>query len=232
MRRSVKSRGARKARSVIQWAEQKVARDAVASAARAVVVGGAPNYAQRGLVLSQGEFKAVDVLTNIAVNIASSVTLLNGMTSGSGINQHVGREVTLRSIQFNYTTMVNAATGVDQLHRILLVYDRQTNASALTAAQVLAAVDPHSPRNLENRKRFKILYDRTHALNASGEPGSFATRRFYRRLRHPVTFNAGVAGTVADIVTGSLYLVAIGSEAAGAPAGFVTFSSRIRYTDN
>lgn len=232
MRRSVKSRGARKARSVLQWSEQKVARDAAAAAARAVVVAGAPNYAQRGLVLSAGEFKSVDVTDVADAVIASSVTLLNGIARGDEINQRIGREITMRSIQFQYTARVTPTTGVDQEQRVLLVYDRQTNASALTAAQVLNAVNTLSPRNLENRKRFKILYDRTFTLNASGEAGSFVTRRFYRRLRHPVTFNSGAAGTVADIVTGSVYLVAIGSQVAGPTAGFVSFSSRIRYSDN
>lgn len=235
MRRSVRGTFKRKPRSAIQWSEQKVARDAAAAAARAVVVAAAPNYAQRGLQLSSGEFKAVDYIGTVAPLNASTtpfVHLLNGIGRGDNINQRNGREILMRSIQFQYTCSVTPVTGVDQQVRVMLVYDRQTNATELTAAQVLHQANTLSPRNLENRKRFKILYDRTHQLNAAGEPGSQVTRRFYRRLRHPVTFNALTNGDVADIVTGSLYLVIIGSVATGDTDAFVNCFSRIRYSDN
>lgn len=211
------------------FAEARIARAALVAAARA-----APNLmpASRGLVVGKGEFKAVDVLSTATCDTASAVALLNGIARGDEINERTGREVTMKSIQFTYTATVTTGTGTDQRQRVLLVYDRQTNGAALTAAQVLNAADTLSPRNLENRRRFKILYDRTHTLNASGETGSAVTRRFFRRLAHPVTFNSGDAGTVADITTGSLYLVVVGSNAAGVTAGAVAYSSRIRYVDN
>jgi len=214
-------------RAQLQWTEARAARDAVAADARR-----APLVLRSNVVLNQGEFKSVDVTADLACDTSAQVRLLNGIARGDEINERVGREVTLRSIQFNYTPHVTSVTGGDQQHRVLLVYDRQTNATALTAAQVLLTADTIAPRNLENRKRFKILFDRTVALNASGEPGSSVTRRFYRKLRHPVSFNAGDAGTVADIVTGSLYLIVIGTTAPGVAAGAVFFAARIRYTDN
>jgi len=229
MRRSVKSRGARKARSVLQWAEQKVARDAVAAAARAGVV---PNYAQRGLQLSSGEFKSVDVLADAAsCSTTTGIVLLNGMTTGAAINQRVGREVTLRYVQFQYVVRCNTA-GVDQQVRVVLVYDRQTNGSAPAFNDVFDVTNVTCARRLENRKRFKILYDRTHVLNAIGEAGSQVARRFYRRLRHPVTFNSGNTGLVGDITTGSVYLLFISTQAAGTNAALIDYQTRIRYSDN
>jgi len=74
--------------------------------------------------------------------------------------------------------------------------------------------------------------DKKFQLNASGESGSERMFKFYRRLAHPVTFNSGDAGTVADITTGSLYLIYIGSIAAGATAGSIVGHCRIRYSDN
>lgn len=194
----------------------------------------AHNPAIRGLQLDSGEFKSVDVTYSLSADTTTSSTLLNGMVLGTSINQHVGREVTMRSIQFKYTVNpTTAASTSDQIVRVLLVYDRQTNAAAATAGQVLEAANVYSPRNLENRKRFSILFDRNHYLNAYGEPGT-GTKvfQFYRRLRHPITFNAGTAGNVADIATGSLFVVLIGNLTAGASAATVSFYSRIRYTDN
>lgn len=217
--------GRRRPRSQIQWAEARISREALAAAARRP----AP---VRGLVVSDGELKSVDVGATVAADATSSVILLNGMARGDEINERIGREVTMRSIQITGCAYVAPAAGIDQNHRVILVYDRQTNAAALTAAQVLAAVNCYAPRNLENRKRFKILFDRTWHLNATAEPNSQHIFKFYRRLAHPMTFNAGDAGTVADITTGSLYMVTIGSVAAGATAGSVLFNARIRYSDH
>jgi len=224
-------RSSRRRRSRVTWQESRVRRDAAVAAARAadVVMGG--NTASRGLILARGEYKAVDVTATVDVDTDTTVALLNGIARGDDIHERNAREVVMKSIQFSYNAYGTATTGIDQHQRVMLVYDRQTNATELTAAQVLTAVDTLAPRNLENRKRFKILYDRCHSLNAVAEPGSHVTRRFYRRLRHPVTFNSGDAGSVADIVTGSLYLIVIGTVAPGATAGSVTFSSRIRYLD-
>jgi len=219
----------RRPRAQLQWTEARVARDAAAAVARRAPLVLGPNIAQRGLILNQGEFKAVDLSTQVIASTASTVTLLNGIARGDEINERIGREVTLRSIQISGTA---AATATEQNHRVLIVYDRQTNAAALTAAQVLSAVTCYAPRNLENRKRFKILFDRTWHINGLAEPDSQHIFKFYRRLAHPMTFNAGDAGTVADITTGSLYMVSIGTEAPGATAGSVVFSSRLRYTDN
>lgn len=204
-----------------------------AARSSAVAVARGLNAASRGLQLSKGEFKAVDVTTaTTSVGTTPVFFLLNGMTSGSGLDQHIGREVTLKSLEIKYVVGPEAGVTVDQMVRVLLVYDRQTNGAAPAVTDVLTSQSSVSPRNLENRHRFKILYDRTLPINTPVEPISKKYRKFYRRLAHPVTFNAGVAGTVADITTGSLYLVAFGTRPIGAnTAAYIEFFSRIRYQD-
>jgi len=181
------------------------------------------------------EFKAVDVTTGVtACDTTSAVVLLNGIARGDDINQRNGRQVTMRSIELRGYNYVTTATGTDQIHRVCLVLDKQPNGAALTAAQVFSSVSHLAPRNLENRARFKILMDKRMTLNSDvvGEPGARRVWKIYRRLNIPVTFNNGNAGTVADIITGSVYLVMIGSNAAGVTAGSFQGISRIRYTDN
>ena len=189
-----------------------------------------PRVIRRGSS-SRVEFKAVDTSVNIACDTTGAVALLNGIARGDDINERVGRRVVLRSIEMRVQSVVTATTGVDQNHRVLIVYDRQTNATALTVADVLTAVDINSPRNLTNRSRFKIIYDSLHHLNASGESGAHKVLDWYKPLWLPVTFNSGDAGTVADIQTGSLYLVVVGNRSAGADAGAVGGRFRVRYTD-
>ena len=207
-------------------------RDAAVALSRRAAIAAGPNVAQRGLALGTGEFKSVDTVVSQAIDQTGAATLVNGIARGDEINERNGRELTMRSIQFQARAYATSGTGTDQVGRVLIVYDRQTNAAALTGAQVLASFDTNSPRNLENRRRFKILKDWRFPINATGESGSHRVLTFYRRLRHPVTFNSGDAGTVADITTGSIYVLSVGTNVAGATAGQLVGTCRIRYQDN
>lgn len=189
------------------------------------------NTASRGLRLSRTELKSLDVSGSPVLDTTGEVVLLNGLAPGSGINQRIGRQVHLKSVELHCTAQATAGTGVDQAARIMVVYDSQTNATALTIAQVLETALHNQFYNLENRNRFQILMDRWFPLNATGESGSMRTLNLRRKLNHMVTFNAGIAGSVADIVTGSVYLITLGSVAPGVTAGSAPFRCRIRYDD-
>lgn len=187
-----------------------------------------------GAVYADGELKAITVHSSSVHDGTGAVVLLNGCARGDDISERVGRQITMKSIELKGVSYVTAGTGIDQSVRAMVVYDRQTNGSALTIAQVLdqtAGNPSYQLRNLENRRRFTVLMDRRIDLNASGESGSTKQWQFYRRLNHPVTFNSGDAGTVADITTGSVYLITVGNVAAGATAGGCLVYSRIRYDD-
>lgn len=225
----------KKQREAAQAMQRRFPVAAAAAAAAAAVARPQINRAVRGLQLGQGEFKSVDVTASLDSNTATSVALLNGIARGDEINERNGREVIMKSVQLNLQIFATAVTGVGSVCRVLLVYDRQTNAAALTAALVLQAATTLAGRSLENRRRFKIMMDRTYAvpsrIAATVSGPEFIVDKFYRRLRHPITFNAGDAGTVADITTGSLYLICIGTEAAGATDGAINLFSRVRYQD-
>lgn len=199
---------------------------AAARASKAQAMRNPPVYAP------PGEFKSVDTTINSAIDSTGYVLLLNGLARGDDINQRSGREVMMKSVELRFNSFATGTTGVDQIHRVALVYDRQANATALTWADVFTSSSINYPRNLENRKRFKVLMDTWYVINASGEPGTAHVEKYYRKLAHPVTFNSGNAGTVADITTGSLYLMWTSSAAAGAGAGTIQGRCRVRYTDD
>jgi len=214
-------------------AAERAAVSAGARAAKIAAYREAPllaNMAVRGLNLAKGEFKAVDATATATPSVAGVLALVNGIARGDDISERTGREVLMRSVQQSFR-IYWTANGVDQTLRVLLVYDRQTNAAALTFAQVLAATNVVSPRNLENRKRFKILMDKRIDVNglSASDPGQTSRSfQFYRRLRHPVTFNSGDAGTVADITTGSLYLMFLTTTDNNMTCQYY---SRVRYED-
>lgn len=156
--------------------------------------------------------------------------LLNGMTRGDDNNQRIGREVLMRSVLLSYSIAVNTVSGLDVRVRVMIVYDRQTNTLAPVITDILNSSNVVSIRNLSNVRRFSILYDVVHVLNSYIEPFGQLYRKYYRHLNHPVVYNSGNAGTVADIVTGSLYLVAFCSTAVDSPT--ISYAARIRYTDD
>lgn len=180
------------------------------------------------------EFKSIEAgaFGGTAVNTTGAIALLNGCVAGADIGNRIGRQMELRSIQLQCINSVTASTGVDQVHRVLLVYDRQSNGGAPAFNDVLNGATIVDFRNLANRKRFKILMDKKIQLSASSESGSREVWQYYRKLRHPVQYNGGSAGTIADIQTGSLYIMMIGQEAPGATAGDMKYVTRVRFTDN
>lgn len=179
------------------------------------------------------EWKYLDVAVNLNMDSGGSLALLNGLVPGTGASQRVGQSIRLMSVELRLLNFVTAATGVDQVHRIALVLDKQTNAAAMTGAAYLNSATIYGLRLLENRKRFKTFMDRPMYLNATAEPGAGCYSHIYLKMRNPVTveYNTGNAGTVADIVSNSLYLYAIGSAPPGVTAGSCNGYARIRYID-
>lgn len=182
---------------------------------------------------SLGEWKYLDTAIAMNMNTTGAQLLVNGLAPGSGASERIGMKVTVRSIQLRLAQYVTAGTGSDQFQRVLLFVDRQANGAAPTLGSQLSANSILGLRSLVNRKRFKILWDKTCHLNATAEPGSMVFRTAYLKFRSPVVmeFNAGVAGTIADIVSNSIYIYTVGSLVAGATAGGVEGTCRIRYTD-
>lgn len=189
------------------------------------------NVATRGLQLAPGEFKCVDTSVSTDVNTTTSPILLNGIARGDALDERIGRQVLMRSIQFNLRFQVTVGTGIAQFCRCTIVYDKQTNAAALTNTNVFVENTVNAPRLLENRKRFRILYDETFFLSEDATTGCGHVLKGYQRVNLPVEFNSGDAGTVADITTGSLYLVLTGTTAAGDTDTLIRGYVRVRYTD-
>lgn len=179
------------------------------------------------------EFKSIDVgtVSPTAVDTTGAMILLNPCTRGDDIQKRTGYRILMRSIQLKGYNYVTTSTGTDQIHRIMLVLDKQPNGAAFTIPQLLTSTSELGIRNLEYRNRFRVLYDRRLVLNASGESGSRKVWEIYRRFRIPVVFNASTTSTVSDIMENSLYLIVIGSNTAGNTAGSMQYVSRIRFND-
>lgn len=162
---------------------------------------------------------------------------MNGLAPGNSASDRIGMKVTIKTIEFKY----NIRSGVNQTasvwNRVLIVIDRQANGTApLSVNEILMAQSHVAPRNLANRKRFKIIYDKTLTTDPQITNQGGVLQRFqkgYIKFRRPLVteYNTGIAGNVADISTNSMYLIYFGEQAAGAQNSTLTGFWRIRYTD-
>lgn len=182
---------------------------------------------------TRGELKSIDTTVSQVADSTGAVTLLNGVARGDDISDRIGRQITLKSAEIRVINQVTSGTGIDQSQRFLIVLDRQVNAVAPAITDVLVSTATTSLTNLDNRNRFVILADRVIQLNSSGESGSSKITTMRLSLKNTkVQFNSGDAATVADITTNGLFLISVGSVAAGATAGTMIGRIRVRYTDN
>lgn len=195
------------------------------------------------------ESKCVDVQGTSNFSTVGVVTPLNVCVQGPDINQRIGRRYCLKSLQLRgYISAVSQTAGdpAYSLDRALLVYDRQPNGVLPNASDILINMSTGTLNattfvNLNNSKRFVILGKALfHDCNLAHIPAPIGiidcTSKMVeiwvpsKKIKNLVTeFNAGVAGTIADINVGALYLVTIG-QFVNTPS-VLTFSTRTRFCD-
>lgn len=181
-----------------------------------------------------GELKYKDTSATGDVNSNGTITLINGIARGDDVAERVGRKIIMKSYQVNYTAYAApaASTGLSTTGRIMIVYDKQANAAAPAITDVLVTATGFSLKNLNNSERFTILKDKLFVTMATaGQSDQQQSGRLYGKIHLPTMFNAGDAGTVADITTGALYVITCGNIGAGADDSECAFRARVRFYD-
>lgn len=222
---------------------------------RRVNAGGRFN---RSLVRRGAEIKYLDVKSDaqaVAYDAGGGagqpmILLLNGMTQNTTASTRIGRQITMKHLFLRlritgpsvFNTTVGATVGdARSCVRILLILDRQPNATAVTLADIFefsTANDTQwiSPINLSNRERFKVITDKTMTLN---DQRPEMIRKFYKKLYKKVTYNGTNGGSIGDIQTNALYLIVVSDKHSGNTVGQATSQlpptiwvySRLRYYD-
>jgi len=138
-------------------------------------------------------------------------------------------------------TANTAAVGA-QFVRMIIVVDSQPNGTVFAITDLLNTADPASQLNLNNRDRFNIICDKEWAFDpylvdatatqsfASASKQIYTIKKF-KKLNIETIFNAGNAGTIADMNSGALYMVWIGSIASGLTDSLAQVSTRVRFQD-
>lgn len=178
----------------------------------------------------ESKFIDVTIAQPGSAQTTSNVQLLNGLSQGTTAVTRVGTRVYMKSLLVRGQLIMTAPTSPSGPVRILVVYDKEANGAACTAAQVLAADTVGSPLSLYSPGRFTVLMDEYMHME-NGNPGAWFINR-YVKMGLPVLFNNGNAGTVADISSGSVYaFVHTGGQVYTAATNGAIYA-RIRFEDN
>lgn len=183
----------------------------------------------------------------------TSVNTLFAPVAGTGFNQREGRQVWVKGFRLRGRILwgINTGSATPQLGdtiRVIVFMDKQTNGTQAGGQLVIqsgtATTDPTilEWQNPENFGRFKIFYDKTFAKGAAPlvitttpnySVGSPATRVFKvkKTFKRPIQvhFNAGVAGTVADIVDNSFHILAADDKSIG--SNQIAYKCRFRFCE-
>lgn len=175
------------------------------------------------------ELKYMDTeQTSVAIGTSGSTYLLNGNVQGTSHLTRVGNRVTIKKIEL----MFGLATQLGVNVKICLVIDKQPNGSALSLSALYNTIGgayyPWATRNSVNSQRFVTIKNFHISMNQQ-ITGANVNKFFkkYIKCNIPIQYNGGVAGTVADIQSNSIYLVVFADNTAS-----MSFTSRLRFSDD
>lgn len=197
----------------------------------------------------RAELKAFDLAqtTSTFTNAAITLNLLNIVAVGTEFYNRIGRKMYMKSVHIR-GFVKNTATAVQDVGRIIVFYDSNPNGAAPVLADILqdangaAASTATSEINLNNRARFKIIRDHQIIFPSVTFNAGVLTNQAFQETDNQMNidmfiklkgletmFNAGAAGTIADITTGALFVGFIANNNNGLWS--CTFGSRLRYYD-
>jgi hypothetical protein len=183
----------------------------------------------RGL---SGDLQTYDVGGTLSPTNANAVyAVLNAPVPGTGTNTRIGDRIRIKSIQLRLLIVPNVLqAGIVEYVRWLLVWDRQPNGALPASPLPLLSTAVEIMPNVDYKYRFEILKDELNIVADDGSVTPVDTSNsifnFYKKC-HKVSQYTGSAGTIADIASGSLLLVAYGNGAV-TPSSIVYYS-RIHY---
>jgi len=176
------------------------------------------------------ETKFFETTVSTTVDSSGALTCCNLIAQGTDYTNRVGDSIKLQKIEFNghYHISTNATTSVGTKLRLILLRDLQQDGTAPTVTEVLQTASEVATYNYLRRERFSILSDQLIALN---QLAGNANGVFKLTIPHEghVKF-LGTSSAAGSMGYGSIYLLAISSEATQVPTIYV--KTYLYFTDD
>lgn len=179
------------------------------------------------------EFKRVYLSsTSVAVPNTGQISPLSNLAQGDGNNTRDGGSVKWMQWDIKFI-LKQHASAVSTNVRVMVVFDNQTNQTLYSLPNLLTDANAiHnliSNKNMDNPKRFLILYDKLFRMSNSGN--KTVSGRYFGRYKKgfKVRYDANM-GDITDLTQGSFSIVYISDEPTNTP----TISTSIvgRFIDN
>lgn len=167
---------------------------------------------------------------NTFVAIAAT-NLLNGVVQGTTAETRIGRKIRMRSLDIRWQLELQTTSVGGSPCRVLVVYDKQANAALPTVVQILNTNDFNSPMLLANSDRFTVLRSFITEPVSVSNNFSVAGHEFIPMDLETI-YNDTNAGTIADIQTGSIFLLVAQTGQVTTAGPLFQYISRIRFDDN
>lgn len=185
----------------------------------------------------------------IGLSAAASIdSILSGIAQGTTAETRIGTKAFVWSAAIRgKMQLIQTAGGSfdhDDIVRVLLVVDKQSNGTTPAIQDVLATTgttaDIHSFRNLENMNRFVVLSDNSYVFNVQAAAGDgvandtapvvkrFSLFKTWKTALKVVYDTTDTIGTTASIKDNNIWLMAYSEHGARV---VLEYQSRLRYTD-
>lgn len=194
-------------------------------------------YVSRRSLVPYKEDGYVDLaVASYNMDTTGSIALIATVPQGSSVSQRVGKKILWKSMQIRGNVYAGT-TAIIPTGTWMIVYDRRPTGSLPAITDILVSANQNSFTNDSNAGRFKILKRMDYQFVGAGNVGTSSDPadvvNEYLKLKNlPCVFKAAGTGAIADIEEGALYLITVGSNAAGATSGAQAgLAFRVRYVD-
>lgn len=162
------------------------------------------------------ELKHSTTNINIIPSGSGTFTEISSLTQGTGSTQRVGNRVNVSHIEIVGVMSLPVAAAFDVV-RMIVGIDKQSDGALPVIADVLESNNWAQPYNLDkNPSRFRILYDRIFDLTNPSATVTQCVKHFHiKKKLDMVTYYAGNAGTVADVLKNNIFVLCISSAGVG-----------------
>lgn len=163
--------------------------------------------------------------TGFSIGTTAKIDHLSNIDGGTNINQRVGTKVSPMYILGRLEFVHNPSATVTFVRVIIFQDLQQVLSTTPSSLSLLQSTDTRSPLNIQNRGRFKIIYDDLFNLNNFDKTG--IVYKFNRKVPMSMQWSNN---TGTNIQKNGLYIFFLSSDNTNSPLG--SYYLRLSYKDN
>lgn len=160
-----------------------------------------------------------------SIGATAKIDHLSNIDGGTNINQRVGTKISPMYILGRLEFVHNPSATVTFLRVIIFQDLQQVLSTTPSSLSLLQVTDTRSPLNIQNRGRFKIIYDDLFNLNNFDKAGMVF--KINRKVPMPIQWS-NATGT--NIQKNGLYVFFLSSDNTNQPLG--SYYLRLSFKDN